>query len=243
MGILKCATRMASAACLLLAATSCDDGHVDDPVYVDNTAACAARVVGTFRGMEAWGDNYQLALAGFGAESDYSIVQKNFPARAGATPPDTLTLAGIPTTAQSVEIAVCNSLRRRIATLYSMPTTGVRGDTIVFDLGDADLSPFGAMDKAVFQRLSCNSCHSGDTPAAGLDLTTAKAKASLVGASSTRKPGETLVAPGDTARSFLYRVLTTGDESVRYSHTVFFVDDDRQPLLELVAEWIRTTDE
>lgn len=242
MGILRNAIRMVSAACLLLTATSCDDGRVDDPVYVDNTATGTAHVVGCFRGLDTWGDNYQLALAGFGDGSDYSIVQKNFPARAYATQADTLTLAGIPATAHSVEIAVCNTLRRRIATLYSMQTTGDRGDTIVFELGEADLSLFGAVDKTVFQRLSCNSCHSGDTPAAGLDLTTTNAQACLVGATSTRKPGETLVAPGDTARSFLYRVLATGDENVRYSHTVFFVDDDRASLLELVAEWIRTMD-
>lgn len=243
MGILKSTTATAWTACALLAATACDDGHVDDPVYADNSATQVARVVGTFRGLEAWGENYQLALACFGAGSDYSIVQKNFPARRGTETIDTLTLAGVPSSAQSVEIAVCNTLRRRIATLYSMPVSEGGGDTIFFDLGDADLSPFGAVDKAIFQRLSCNSCHGGDAPAAGLYLTTDRAQASLVGAASTRKAGELLVAPGDTARSFLYRVLTTGDESVRYSHTVFFVDDDRAPLLELIAEWIRTMDE
>ncbi len=243
MGILKSATATAWTACALLAASACDDGHVDDPVYADSPATQVARVVGTFRGLGTWGEDYQLALACFGAGSDYSIVQKNFSARKGATSLDTLTLAGVPSSAQSVEIAVCNILRRRIATLYSMPVPESGGDTLLFDLGDADLSPFGAVDKAVFQRLSCNSCHGGDTPAAGLDLTTGRAHASLVGAASTRKPGELLVAPGDTARSFLYRVLTTGDENVRYSHTVFFVDDDRTPLLELVAEWIRTMDE
>lgn len=243
MGILKSTMATAWTAYALLAATACDDGHVDDPVYADNTATQVACVVGTFRGLEAWGENYQLALACFGAGSDYSIVQKNFPPRKGTTTRDTLTLAGVPTSAQSVEVAVCNALRRRIATLYSMPAPESGGDTLLFDLGDADLSPFGAVDKAIFQRLSCNSCHGGDAPAAGLDLTTGRAHASLVGTASTRKPGELLVAPGDTARSFLYRVLTTGDESVRYSHPVFFVEDDRVPLLELVAEWIRTTDE
>lgn len=243
MRIVKSTIATAWTACALLVAPSCDDGHVDDPVYADDTASRVARVVGTFRGLETWGENYQLALACFGAGSDYSIVQKNFPMRKGAATPDTLTLTGVPSSAQSVEIAVCNTLRRRIATLYSTPVPESRGDTVVIDLGDADLSLAGAVDKAVFQRLSCNSCHGGDAPAAGLDLTTGKAHASLVGAASARKPGELLVAPGDTARSFLYRVLTTGDENVRYSHTVFFVEDDRVPLLELVAEWIRTMDE
>lgn len=223
---------------------SCDDGHVDDPVYVDDTKAYSVRIIGTFNGMSDWNDDYQVVLAGYDDESAYSLIQKNIQSKATDGQTDTLTLNRIPLTAKTIEISVANVLRQRQATIYSyeIPDGQDPDETMTLEVGDLDLSHFGAVDAAVFQGLSCYRCHQGSEPPAGLNLTTAEAKAHLINVQSSKEPDQTLVIPGDADNSFIVKVLTDGDANVHYDHRPFFVEDGRAELLTLIKAWINSID-
>lgn len=233
----KAMTMLAPVAALLMA---CDDGSVTDPVYTDDTKTFAVEVRGTFHGLSQWGDGLSLAVAGYDGESRYSTIQKNLPQTEDKGMADTISLSKIPSSTKTIEIAVANNLRQKVASLFSyeIPEDQHPDDVIELDLGDIDASMFGAVDKAVFQGLSCAQCHQGVTPPAGLDLTTANAWAALVNHQSAKEPGQTLVKPGDANGSFLVKVITDGDDNVHYSHPGLFVEDDAKPLLTLIKAWI-----
>lgn len=233
----KAMTMLAPVAALLMA---CDDGSVTDPVYVDDSKTFAVEVRGTFHGLDQWGGGLSLALAGYDGESRYSTIQKNLPLTADKGVADTISLSKIPSSTKTIELAAANNLRQKVASLFSyeIPEDQHPDEVIEIDLGDIDASMFGAVDKAVFQGLSCARCHQGATPPAGLDLTTANAWAALVNHPSEKEPDQTLVKPGDAEASFLYKVITDGDDNVHYSHPGLFVEDDAKPLLTLIKAWI-----
>lgn len=67
---------------------------------------------------------------------------------------------------------------------------------------------FSDIEQRVFaQTCATAGCHAGSNPQAGLDLTSGKAYASLVGANSLNHPGQQLVAPGSSEESVLIGVL------------------------------------
>ncbi len=226
-----------------LLCASCDDGSVTDPVYVDNSKKYCARLTGTFHGLDQWGSSaYQVVIAGFNDDSRYSVIQKNLPSRADKATADTVLLAGIPDGTEHVEVAVVDILRQRIATLYSVDIEADHdaADTISLDLGTFDVSPFGAVNTAVFHGsgTNCVMCHQGDKPAAGLNLAAADVYDRLVNAYSAKSTDSLLVAPGDASQSFLYQVITSGSTSLHYSHPGIFVEEDVKYLPELVKDWI-----
>ncbi len=82
---------------------SCDDGHVDDPVYVDTSEAYTVQIIGAFSGVYQWDDDsYSLVLAAYDDESLYSLIQKSFPHNGDALTVDTLTLSRVTTAATSI---------------------------------------------------------------------------------------------------------------------------------------------
>lgn len=222
---------------------SCDDGHVDDPVYVDTSESYSVQIIGTFSGVDQWNDeSYSLVVAAYDDESLYSLIQKSFPLNGDASTVDTITISRVTTAATSIQVAVADVLRQRVATIYSydIPEGQDPSEAIVLNVGALDASPFGAVDAAVFQGLSCARCHQGDEPPAGLDLTTDNALVHLVGVKSHKEPDETLVVAGDADNSFLVKVLEQGDDNVHYDHRAFFVEDSRAPLLSLIRSWINS---
>lgn len=224
-----------------MAFASCDDGHVDDPVYVDPTKTYSVVVTGTYHGKDQWtGGDYNLCLAGFKDDSEYSVIQKDYDTKADTQTPETMRMTRIPTTCTSIQVAVVNVLRQHQATIYKYEIDASQDpdDTIRIDLGNIDVSMFGAVNSAVFQGLSCSKCHQGSEPTAGLNLETDKAYANLVGVESSKGAGATRVIAGDAESSFLYKVLAEGDANVHYSHLGFFVEDDNVPLLPLIKAWI-----
>lgn len=224
-----------------LALASCDDGHVDDPVYVDTTKTYSVVVSGTFHGKDQWqGTDYTLCLAGFNDESEYSVIQKDFNTKADTQEEETVRMTRISTSCTSIQIAVVNVLRQHQATIYKYEIESGQDpdDTIRIDLGNIDVSPFGAVNSAVFQGLSCSKCHQGSEPTAGLSLTTDEAYKNLVGVESSKSAGSIRVVPGDAESSFLYKVIKEGDANVHYSHLGFFVEDANATLPDLIKMWI-----
>lgn len=229
------------AAASTLSLAGCDDGHVDDPVYHNTEDSYTVEITGTFQSLDTWNGTYSVAAACFDGTNNYTLTQKVIPASVGNTE-HTVRLTNVPTQAQTVEIAVVNSLRKRIATIYSykIPEGQRYSDTIKLDVGTLNAGMFGAINQFVFQgsATNCSRCHSASRPAAGLDLSTENAYASLVNVPATKAPDQMRVEPGNAANSFLYKVISQGDDNVSYSHTGLFADEAYQPFLDIVKAWI-----
>lgn len=227
---------------LSLSFVSCDDGHVDDPVYDDHSETYTVQITGTFKSLNTWIGTYSVAAACFDEENAYSLIQKVLPSTATDSTMEVLTLAGVPTRTKTVEIALVNSLRKRIATLYSynIPEDQRYADTIKIDVGTLNVGMFGAINQFIFQGTgtNCSRCHSSERAAANLDLSKENAYSHLVGVQSTKDTSKTRVVSGDADNSFLYKVITEGDENVGYSHPGLFADDKYAPFIDIIKEWI-----
>lgn len=220
---------------------SCDDGHVDDPVYVNTEDSYNVQITGTFKSLNTWNGTYSVAAACFDDESNYSLIQKVLPSSANDTV-QVLKLSNVPTNAHTVEIVVVNTLRKRIATLYSyeIPENQRYADTIKIDVGTLNVGMFGAINQFIFQGTgtNCSRCHSSERATANLDLTAEHAYSSLVGMKAQKDSTRTRVIPGDAENSFLYKVITEGDDNVGYSHMGLFADDAYAPFLNIIKSWI-----
>jgi len=155
----------------------------------------------------------------------------------------TIKLTNIPAETKTIEIAVINSLRKRIATLYqyNVSEDDQINDTIKVEVGDMNVGMFALINNNLFQgsKTTCSKCHSPhgtSSAAAGLDLSADKAYQNLVGVTSTKSPTNLRVMAGDADNSFLYKVLSTGDDNVHYSHLQLMTDE--QTLLDVLKQWI-----
>lgn len=229
-------------ALLAMTLTSCDDGHVDDPVYEDTTDYYTAEITGTFKSLHTWTGDYSVAAACFDGSSPYSVTQQVLPSSSNDSTSKTLILTQIPVKAKTIEIAVVNILRKRIATIYSysIPETQSYKDTIHINVGTLNVGMFGAINKFVFQNtaVNCSKCHGDTKPAASLYLTEDKAYKSLVGVTSHKDANYLRVKPYDADSSYLYMVLTTGTDQVHYSHPSLM--NDYQNFIEIIKSWINS---
>ena len=220
---------------------SCDDGHVDDPVFENTEDSYNVEITGKFQSLNTWRGTYSVAAACFNDESNYSLIQKVLPSSTEDTV-QVLKLSNVPINAKTVEIVVTNTLRKRIATLYSYPIPYNQrySDTIKIDVGTLNVGMFGSINQFIFQGTgtNCARCHSAERPTANLDLTAAHAYNSLVNAPAEKDPSKLRVKPGDAEGSFLYKVISEGDENVGYSHVGLFTDDTYAPFLDIIKAWI-----
>jgi len=92
-------------------------------------------------------------------------------------------------------------------------------------------------------RCGFSSCHSGASPARGLDLSAGNSYEALVGVAA-EEPGYTLVVPGDVEESFLVKVLRqdiyasdddSGEPTVRQMPPGSALSDSE---IEQVESWI-----
>ena len=221
--------------------SSCDDGHVDDPVYSNTNDSYNVQIIGTFKSLNTWNGTYSVAAACFDDESNYSLIQKVLPSSTNDTV-QVLKLSNVPTNAKTVEIVVANTLRKRIATLYSyeIPENQRFSDTIMINVGTLNVGMFGSINQFIFQGsgTNCSRCHSSERATANLDLTAEHAYSNLVGVASEKDKTKTRVIPGDAENSFLYKVISEGDENVGYSHVGLFADDAYAPFLDIIKSWI-----
>lgn len=84
-----------------------------------------------------------------------------------------------------------------------------------------DLEPmFSSIQRDIFNstdlagRRACTACHTGATPAAGMNLSDTTAYAALVNVSSSRKAGAIRVIPGDPDGSYLIHKIEGGPDIV-----------------------------
>lgn len=216
---------------------SCDDGHIDEKTYVYVNDSYNVQLTGDFSKANTWSGGYTLALCGFNETDNYATIAKSLSSIDGKT---TIKLSNIPPETKTVEIAVINILRERMATLYKydINNTDNINDTIRIDVGEMDLGMFAHINNSLFQgsKTNCSKCHSGPNPRAGLDLSSDRAYNSIVGVTSTKSPDKLLVKAGDAESSFLYKVISVGDDNVHYAHTQLLTDD--QTILDIVKQWI-----
>lgn len=229
------------ATALALNLVGCDDGHVDDPVYHHTSDSYTVEITGVFKSIDTWNGTYAIAAACFDGTNNYTLTQKVIPSSAGDTE-QSIRLSNVPTNAKTVEIAVVNTLRKRIATLYSyeIPEDQRYSDIIELDVGTLNVGMFGAINQCVFQgsATNCSRCHAASRPAANLDLSAEHAYNNLINVQATKDDALKRVMPGDATNSFLYKVIAEGDEKVGYSHVGLFADDAYKPFIDIIKAWI-----
>lgn len=223
---------------------SCDDGHVDDPIFKHNTEGYNVQITGVFKKLNTWTGNYSVVAAAFGDDSEYSLIQKVLPSTTTDDTKEVVKLSNIPATSKTIEIAVVNTLRKRIATLYSyeIPDVYSNDDTIRIDAGTLNVGMFGAINKVILQgtETNCSRCHSGTNGAANLDLTAENAYKSLVNVPAYKDNTKMRVLPKDADNSFFYKVITEGDENISYSHLGLFAEEKYSVFLDIIASWINS---
>ena len=238
----KSITFIAALCTLGMSFTACDDGHVDDPVYEHTSDGYQVQITGTFKSLDTWTGAYSVVAGAFDDESEYSLIQKVLPSSATDSTTEVITLSNVSIDSKTLEIAVVNTLRKRIATIYSydIPENQRLGDTIKINVGTLNVGMFGTIDQFIFQGTgtNCSRCHSSAEGAGHLDLTSANAYASLVGKTAYKDSTQTRILPGDAEGSFLYKVITQGDEHVSYSHQGLFTDEKYAAFLDIIASWI-----
>lgn len=220
--------------------TGCDDGPIHEKEYVPTTTGYTAVVKGTFKKQSTWTSGYSVVVAGFSDKSDYAIIQKTLAAKNNEDTEISTTLSNISDTTKTLEIAVVNSLRKRVATLFSyeIPANQQIKDTIRLNVGELNVGMFATINKEIFQGKNCSRCHASPTATAHLDLTSDNAYKSIVGVESYKNPEYMRVKPGSADSSFLYKVITTGDERVAYNHPALFVDSKYATFQTIIKKWI-----
>ncbi|MCR5313724.1 MAG: hypothetical protein K6E54_08835 [Bacteroidaceae bacterium] len=223
-----------------LAVTSCDDGLIYEKKYTTTTTGYTALITGTFKGQTSWPSKYSVVVAGFNDNSDYSIIQKTLAAKKNDSTEISMLLSNISDTTKTIEIAVVNSLRQRIATLFSYNISNDQNidDTIRINVGELNVGMFQTINQNVFQGMNCSRCHASSTAAGHLDLTAANAYSSIVNVDAYKNNTYKRILPGNADSSFLYKVITTGDENVGYSHPALFTDSKYATFQTIIKNWI-----
>jgi len=232
-------------AVVLLAA--CDSGDIAEKVYTVNETGYTVKVTARMSGLSDWeGSSYTLAVAGFASDSKFALLQRALPSAAEEEMPVSLVLSNLSGEVQTVELALTNSLRKRIITLatINMADYAEKGthDTIRLDLGTLDVGRFGVLQTGLFDR-ACIQCHGASgRSAAGLNLTEGNAQANLVDVPSSRREGYLRVESGNAKGSLLHLILNEGGENLlSHNHTEILSSQFKTNIEEvsaLVDDWI-----
>ena len=211
---------------------SCDDGFVTDPVYESEQTGYNVKITGTFDGVDQWADNYNVVVAAFSEDDEYSSIQKTIQIDGKET---AITLGNVPSGAKIIEIALTNTLRKRVSTFYRYKVEDISADdTIRIDVGKQNVGMFSAINNTIFQgtATTCSRCHSGEKAARGLDLSAENAYKNLVGVKSNKDATLNRVTAGDSENSMLYKIIT--DESG--FHKGYF--SDFGAFVNIIKSWI-----
>lgn len=233
--------------CCCVALASCDSGDIAEKVYTVDEKGYTVELTARVSGIGEWdGTDYTLAVAGFTADSKFAQVQRALPATIGNGTPLSITLSNLSDDVQTVELALTNSLRKRIITLATINMNDYRNygtrDTIRLDLGQVDVGQTGVLQMGLFNR-ACIQCHGANgRSAAGLTLTEGNAYAALVDVPSTRRTGYMRVESGNAEASLLHLILREGGEDLlSHNHTEILSSQFKTNLEEvsaLIDQWI-----
>ena len=236
---------MGVVAVVLLAA--CDSGDIADKVYTVDEKGYTVKMTARMSGLSEWeGSDYTLAVAGFTSESKFALLQKALPSSAEDGTPVSLVLSNLSSEVQTVELALTNSLRKRIITLASINMADYADrsahDTILLDLGTLDAGRFGILQTGILNR-ACIQCHGASgRSAAGLNLTEGHAQANLVDVPSARREGYLRVESGNAEGSLLHLILREGGENLlAHNHTEILSSQFKtnlEEVEELIDNWI-----
>lgn len=219
---------MLAAACL----TACDDGLIHEKTLALSSTGFSVKLSGEIQGIDQWGDDYNVVLAGFEDESDgYATVQKVLPETNG---PIEMTLDNINVKVKTIKLCVTDILRDSIVGFKSIEVDNPE-DTIYFNVGKVDVGMYTAIQNNVFNP-TCAQCHGGsNTAAAGLYLTSGRSYASLVNQPAQHVDG-TRVIPGSSAESVLHKVISPDNEAgLGFSHGEMVTS---YKLRKLIDSWI-----
>ena len=233
--------------CAVVGLAACDGGDIQEKVYTVDEKGKTVKVTARLSNLSEWeGTGYTLAVAGFTADSKFALLQRALPSSAEDGTPVSIVLSNISNEVQTVEVALTNSLRKRIISLATINMSEhaekSARDTIRLDLGTVDAGHFGVLQTAIFNR-ACIQCHGGNgRSAAGLNLTEGNARANLVDVPSTRQEGMLRVESGNVERSLLHLILNEGGEHLlTHNHTEILSSQFKTNLEEvnyLIDSWI-----
>jgi len=230
-----------------LCVASCDSGDIAEKVYTVDEKGYTLKMTAQVSGLSEWdGTGYTLAVAGFSADSKFALLQRALPSAAEDETPVSLVLYNLSGELQTIELALTNSLRKRIITLATVnmadyAENGTR-DTIRLNLGHIDLGRMGVLQAGLFDR-ACIQCHGGNgRSAAGLNLTEGNAQTNLVDVPSSRRSGYLRVESGNAQGSLLHLILNEGGENLlSHNHTEILSSQFKTNLEEvstLIDSWI-----
>jgi len=227
---------------------ACDSGDIEDNSVNIADSGKTVKLVGSLSGLDSWDDtSFTVALAGFSDNSKYAVMQRVITS-VGENGEVEYVLNNVSSSITSVELAITNSLRKRIITLASIDMSEYEdnspSDTIYMEIGSVEVDLFGCMQYGIFNN-ACISCHGGNGRSAGnLNLTNNYAYEQLVDVASTQKEGCTRVISGDPENSLLRQILHEGGENIlHYNHTEVLSSHFKSNLDEvkqLIDDWINS---
>lgn len=224
----------------LWAFAACDSGNIYPKEIPIENEGLIAKLTGDISGFDQWPEEYDLVLAAFGKDNQYSIVQKH------VSPGNPLVLANISPQTSTIELAIVDRLRERIATLGKIDVTDAmrqnERDTIRLEVGRVDAGMFNTIKRVVFvEKGECSRCHGNPGKAAGgMSLQPDNAYAALINQPSKVDPTQTRVVPSDADRSWLVRVLLPGNEHLTHyaDHPNILNNEQDLKYLKLLKDWI-----
>lgn len=218
--------------------SSCDEGRIYEKEIVVTQEGRVMKMTGTVSGIASWASGYDIVVAGFENDGEYTVVSKSVPVSADGTNL-TMVMAGIPENVTSLKLCAVNRLRKDIADFYTLSQEEISAttDTIMMNVGTVDVSMFNAIQTHIFNE-SCVACH-GNTGAGarGLFLTNGRSYSNLVGVPSAINGDYLRVKPGDAENSYLHLVL---NEEGYDAHGHLDILDAKKStiLLSLIDDWI-----
>lgn len=222
----------------------CDDGDIQEKVVASQTGLKIA-IDANLSGVASWPSYYSVAVSGYENAAnteeiaEYSVISKQMLNDVDGKVH--LTLGGIPTTVNYIEIGVINQIRQREFTIFQYEFTEddkKSRDTIRIDAGIVDAGIYNRIQKDIFD-ISCTRCHGdGNNAAANMHLTEGNSYSSLVGVLSSKETGLYRVYPGDSAASVIHRVLLNNYPEVHMPHGDILDAKQKSKLLKLIDYWI-----
>ncbi len=226
---------------------SCDSGDIEESKVTISSSGKTIKLIARMTGVSSWTENnYNVVLAGFSNDNEYAVTQRAIPNTTQDGELVEMVLDNLGASVDRAELAITNSLRKRVITLESIDLGDYEGntpyDTIYMDLGDIEVDLFGCMQYGIFNK-ACISCHGANgSSAAGANLTAGNAYSSLVNVPSSVLEGYYRVLSGDPENSLMRIILNKGGENVlNYNHTEVLSSTFKWNLNEikqLIDDWI-----
>jgi len=201
----------------VLALTACDEGDIIEDNSGSLTSGKTAVLTANLTGVDTWGSQYSIVLAGFAEGSANAVVQKRLIDIVDGHVETTLSITA--DNLQTIELCATNRLRERVATFASVDVSSGTGDTIRLDAGSLDIGQFATLQRLVFTG-TCARCHGlGEHSAGDLSLVEGQSYAQLVDHPARLAENGIRVVPGSTDKSLLHHVVHGDAAGIKFDHS------------------------